>query len=156
MGINATLIGQMGTFFVFVFVMMKFIWPPIMKALEERQKKIADGLAAADRSQSALEEAQIQANDVLREARGKATEIIDAANQRRNQVVEEAKVEASAERARQLTAAQAEIANESHRAREALRNQVATLAVAGAERLLSREVDAQTHKALLDELIAEI
>lgn len=156
MNIGLTLVTQAIAFAVFVWIIARFIWPPLLDAIEERQKKIAEGLAAADRSQVALEQAQAQANELIREARGKASEIIEAANQRRAQVVEEAKLEASNERARQVAAAKAEIERESVQAREALRAQVAALAVIGAERLLGREIDASAHKALLDELIAEI
>lgn len=156
MGINATLIGQMGTFLVFVWFCMKFVWPPLTKAMEERRAKIADGLAASDRAEKDLELAQQKAAEIIKEARGKASEIIEQANQRGNQIVDQAKEEAVAERERQLASAKAEIDMESNRARETLRGEVATLAVSGAEKLLAKEIDAKSHKDLLDKLVAEL
>lgn len=156
MNINATLIAQMITFGILIWVTMKFIWPPLMAAIEDRQKKIAEGLAAAERSQRDLAQAQDQVNDVVREARVKATEIIDQAHVRASQMIETAKSEAIAEGSRQKTLAEAEIAAAANRAREELRKQVSSLAVAGASRLIKREIDPSAHQALLDELAAEI
>jgi F-type H+-transporting ATPase subunit b len=135
---------------------MKFGWPHIIAAIEERQQKIAEGLAAADRSQKDLAQAQEKVNEALKEARTKANEIIDQAHQRANQIVEAAKNDAIAEANRQKALGLAEIDAASTRAKEDLRKQVSVLAVSGAEKLLRREIDANAHKALLDELAAEI
>jgi F-type H+-transporting ATPase subunit b len=154
--INATLIAQMIVFGILIWVTMKFIWPPLMAAIEERQQKIAEGLAAADRSKKDLAQAEEKVNEVLREARGKASEIIAQAEARRTQIIDLAKEEAIEEGNRQKAAAQAEIASAASRAREDLRKQVSALAVAGASKLILREIDGNAHKALLDELAAEI
>jgi F-type H+-transporting ATPase subunit b len=135
---------------------MKFGWPHIMAAIEERQQKIAEGLAAADRSQKDLAQAQDRANEALKEARAKANEIIEQAHQRANQMIDQAKNDAIAEANRQKSLALAEIEASANRAKEDLRKQVSLLAVSGAEKLLRREIDANAHKALLDELAAEI
>ena len=135
---------------------MKFGWPHIIAAIEERQQKIAEGLAAADRSQKDLAQAQEKVNEALKEARTKANEIIDQAHHRANQIVEAAKNDAIAEANRQKALGLAEIDAASTRAKEDLRKQVSVLAVSGAEKLLKREIDANAHKALLDELAAEI
>ena len=153
---NLTLVIQGLAFFAVAWLVMKFGWPHIIGAIEERQQKIAEGLAAADRSQKDLAQAQDKANEALKEARAKANEIIEQAHQRANQIVDQAKNDAVAEANRQKAAAEAEIAAASNRAREDLRKQVSTLAVTGAEKLLRREIDANAHKALLDELAAEI
>jgi F-type H+-transporting ATPase subunit b len=153
---NITLLGQMLSFAILIWFTVKFIWPPLTKAIEERQQKIAEGLAAADRSQKDLAQAQDKVNDALREARGKANEIIEQAHQRANSIIDAAKNDAIAEANRQKALADAEIAAAANRAKEELRRQVSTLAVAGAEKLLRREIDANAHKALLDELAAEI
>jgi F-type H+-transporting ATPase subunit b len=154
--INATLFAQMIVFAILIWVTMKWIWPPLMAAIEERQHKIAEGLAAADRSKRDLAQAEEKVNDVLREARAKASEIINQAEVRRAQIIDLAKEEAIEEGNRQKAAAQAEIVSATTRAREDLRKQVSTLAVAGAEKLIRREIDASAHRALLDELAAEI
>jgi F-type H+-transporting ATPase subunit b len=156
MNIGLTLIAQALAFAGLIWIIATKIWPPLLNAIEERQKKIAEGLAAADNSQKALAEAQQSADAAMREARGKANEIIDQAHQRANQIIEQARNEALTEAARAKEMAEAEIAAAATRVREDLRRQVAVLAVAGAERLLRREVDASAHKALLDELAAEI
>ena len=135
---------------------MKFGWPHIMAAIEERQAKIADGLAAADRSKSELAQAEERVNEQLRDARGKAAEIIAQAEARRNQIIDDAKQEAIVEGNRQKAAAQADIVAATTKAKEDLRKQVAALAVKGAEKLIKREIDSNAHKALLDELAAEI
>lgn len=153
---NLTLVIQGIAFFAVAWLVMKFGWPHIIAAIEERQHKIAEGLAAADNSQKALAQAQDRINDELKAARAKANEIIDQAHQRANQIVEAAKVEAIEEGARQKALAESEIAASTNRAREDLRKQVSALAVTGAEKLLRREIDAAAHKALLDELAAEI
>ena len=153
---NLTLVIQGLAFFAVAWLVMKFGWPPIMAAIEERQQKIAEGLAAADRSQKDLALAQDKANEALKDARVKANEIIDQAHQRANQIVEAAKNEAIAEANRQKALAEAEIAAAANRAREDLRRQVSTLAVSGAEKLLRREIDPAAHKALLDDLAAQL
>ena len=156
MNFNATLIGQSITFIVFVWFCMKFVWPPIMNALEARKKQIADGLAAADRGKHELELAAKKAGDNMRDAKAQAAEVLAQAEKRAAQMVEEAKTAAKEEGERQLAAAQANIAQETNRARETLREQVAALAVAGAEKILRREVNAQTHADLLGQLKAEL
>jgi F-type H+-transporting ATPase subunit b len=156
MDINLTFIVQGFAFFAVAWLVMKFGWPHIIAAIEERQQKIAEGLAAADRSQKDLAQAQEKVNDALKEARTKANEIIDQAHQRANQIVEAAKNDAIAEANRQKALGLAEIDAASTRAKEDLRRQVSALAVTGAEKLLKREIDANAHKALLDELAAEI
>jgi F-type H+-transporting ATPase subunit b len=156
MDINLTFIVQGFAFFAVAWLVMKFGWPHIIAAIEERQQKIAEGLAAADRSQKDLAQAQEKVNEALKEARVKANEIIDQAHQRANQIVEAAKNDAIAEANRQKALGLAEIDAASTRAKEDLRKQVSVLAVSGAEKLLKREIDANAHKALLDELAAEI
>jgi F-type H+-transporting ATPase subunit b len=153
---NLTLVIQGLAFFAVAWLVMKFGWPHIIGAIEERQQKIAEGLAAADRSQKDLAQAQDKANEALKEARAKANEIIEQAHQRASQIVDAAKNDAVAEAGRQKALADAEIAAAANRAREDLRKQVSALAVSGAEKLLRREIDASAHKALLDELAAEI
>jgi F-type H+-transporting ATPase subunit b len=156
MDINLTFIVQGIAFFAVAWMVMKFGWPHIIAAIEERQQKIAEGLAAADRSQKDLAQAQEKVNEALKEARTKANEIIDQAHQRANQIVEAAKNDAIAEANRQKALGLAEIDAASTRAKEDLRKQVSVLAVSGAEKLLKREIDANAHKTLLDELAAEI
>ena len=156
MDIGMTLLGQALSFAILIWVTTKFIWPPLVAAIEERQQKIAEGLAAADRSKKDLAQAGDKVNDVLREARTKASEIITQAEARRAQIIDQAKVEAIEEGNRQKTAALAEIDASASRAREDLRKQVSALAVAGAEKLIRREIDSNAHRALLDELAAEI
>ena len=156
MNFNATLIGQSITFIFFVWFCMKMIWPPIMNALESRKKLIADGLAAADRGKHSLELAAKQAADNMRDAKTQATEVLAQAEKRAAQMVDEAKTAAKGEGERQLAAAQANIAQETNRARESLREQVAALAVSGAEKILRREINAQTHADLLGQLKAEL
>lgn len=153
---NLTLVIQGLAFFAVAWLVMKFGWPPIIAAIEERQQKIAEGLAAADNAQKSLAQSQDKANEALREARAKANEIIEQAHQRANQIIDAAKNDAIAEANRQKALADAEIAAAANRAREDLRRQVSTLAVAGAEKLLRREIDPNAHKALLDELAAEL
>jgi F-type H+-transporting ATPase subunit b len=156
MDINLTLIIQGLAFFAVAWVVMKFGWPGIMAAIEERQAKIADGLAAADRSKKDLAQAEEKVNEVLREARVKANEIIAQAEARRLQIIDAAKDEAVAEAQRVKDSADAEIEQSANKAREELRKQVSTLALAGAEKLIRREIDGNAHKALLDELASEI
>ena len=156
MNINATLIGQSITFFVFVWFCMKFVWPPIMNALAERRKQIADGLAAGERGKHELELASKRAAENLHEAKQKAAEIIAQADKRAAQLVEEAKGVAKLEADRMIAGAQASIAQETVRAKEALRGHVAGLAVAGAEKILRREIDAKAHADLLDAIKNEL
>jgi F-type H+-transporting ATPase subunit b len=156
MNIGMTLLGQMISFAILIWFTARFIWPPLMAAIEERQNRIAEGLAAADRSKKDLAQAEERVNEQLREARTKAAEIIAQAEMRANQIIDAAKEEAIVEGNRQKAAAQAEIAAAAGKAREDLRKQVSLLAVAGAEKLIRREIDSRAHKALLDELAAEI
>ena len=156
MDLNATIIGQSIAMIVFVWFCMKFVWPLILEVIEERQTVIANGLAAADKGSRALEEAETEKKTLLEEARGQAREIIDQANSRGNSIVEEARDEAGAEKERILNAAQAEAEQEENRAREELRGQVGALAIAGAEKILQREIDDSSHKDLLDKLAKEI
>lgn len=153
---NLTLVIQGLAFFAVAWMVMKFGWPPIMAAIEERQQKIAEGLAAADNAQKNLAQAQDQANEALKEARVKANEIIELAHQRATQLIDAAKNDAIAEGNRQKALAQSEIDASSNRAKEELRKQVSVLAVSGAEKLLRREIDATTHAALLEELAAQL
>ena len=153
---NLTLVIQGIAFFAVAWLVMKFGWPHIIGAIEERQQKIAEGLAAADRSQKDLAQAQDKVNEALKDARVKANEIIDQAHQRANQIIDTAKNDAIAEANRQKALAQSEIDAAANRAREELRKQVSALAVTGAEKLLRREIDASAHKVLLDELAAQL
>jgi len=154
--INLTLIGQMIAFVCFVMFCMKYVWPPILAAMAEREKTIADGLAAADRASHDLELAQEKAVERLKEAKLEAAGIIDAANKRSAQLVEEAKQAALLEAERVKAAAHAEIEQESNRAKEQLRGQVAALALAGAEKVLGSAIDQQAHADLVDKLAAEL
>jgi len=154
--INYTLIGQMIFFAAFVLFCMKYVWPPIMAAMTEREKKISDGLAAADRASKDLELAQKKAVQELKEAKAQAAELIEQANRRSNQIVEEAKETARHEGERLITAAKAEIEQEKNRVKEELRSEVAAIAVAGAEKILGSSIDASKHGELLDKLASEI
>lgn len=156
MQFNATFLGQGLAFAILIWFTWKFVWPPLMNAIEERQKKIAEGLAAADNAQKNLAQAEEKVADELKAARVKANEIIAQANQRAIQIVEAANAEAALASDRHKAMADAEILAASNRAREDLRKQVSVLAVAGAEKLLKREIDANAHKALLDELAAQL
>ncbi|MCE0559344.1 MULTISPECIES: F0F1 ATP synthase subunit B [unclassified Motilimonas] len=156
MSINATLLGQAISFALFVWFCMKFVWPPLMNAIEERQKKIADGLADASRAEKDLVLAQAKAGEQLKEAKAQAADIIDAASKRRNQIIDEAKNEAEAERAKIIAQGQAEIEAERHRVKEELRKQLAVLAIAGAEKIIERSVDAKASADIIDKLVAEL
>ena len=156
MNINLTLIGQMVAFICFVVFCMKFVWPPIMAAMQERAEKIADGLAAADRASHDLELAQEKAVERLKQAKEEAAGIVDAANKRGNQLVEEAKQAAVVEAQRVKVSAQAEIEQEANRAREQLRSQVAVLSLAGAEKILGATIDAEAHADMVEKLAAEL
>ena len=156
MDINMTLIGQSIAMLVFVWFCMKFIWPPILEALEERQKQIEEGLAAADKSQEALEAAEAKAQEIISEARQQATGILDQAHSRANEIIAEGKDAGVKERERQLAAAKAEIEQETNKAREELRGQVSAIAVASAEKILKREIDSKAHEDILGKLAQEI
>lgn len=156
MDINATIIGQTIAMIFFVWFCMKYIWPHIMDAIEARQQEIADGLTAAEKGKSDLAEAESKAQSIISEARNQAKEIVDQANARASDIVDEARVDGETEKRRQLESTHAEIEVEINRARDELRGQVAAIAVAGAEKVLSREIDAKTHKDLLDSLAAEL
>ena len=156
MNINATLILQSIAMMIFVWFCMKFIWPPLLKAMDERRERIAEGLAASDKAEKELEAAKVTVEQQIREARDKAGSIVDQANQRHSQIVDQAKEDAVAERKRQVAAAEADIVQSANQAREELRATVASLAVLGASQILEKEVDANTHRELLDKLIAEI
>lgn len=156
MNLNATLIVQTLVFLILGWVTMKFIWPPLIAAINERQKKIADGLAAAEKGEKSLVEAQASGAEIVKDARVQATKIVDQASRRANEVIDEAKHAAVTEGQRLITAARSEVHLEQSRAREELRREVAALAVAGASKLLGREIDARTHADLLEKLAVEI
>jgi len=156
MDINITLFGQTIAFIVFVWFCMKYVWPPLIGAIEERQAKIAQGLEASERGAKDLELAQEKATDYLSEAKAQAAEIVEQANKRHAQIVDGAKDDARAEADKIKAGANAEIEQEINRAREVLRAQVATLAVQGAEKILERSIDAGQHQDILDKLAKEI
>jgi F-type H+-transporting ATPase subunit b len=156
MNINFTLIAQAIAFAVLIWFTVKFVWPPLLKAIEARQKEIADGLAAAQEGRSALEVAAKKSEVTLTEAKQKASEIIAQAEKRGTQIIEEAKGNAKVEGDRIIAGAKAEIDQEVNRAKEGLRAQVATLAIAGAEKILRKEIDAKAHSELLSKLAAEL
>ena len=156
MNINATLFGQAIWFAVFIWITMKFVWPPLQKAMLERQKQIADGLAAAERGKHEQELAAKRSAEVIREAKEKASEIVLQAEKRAQQIVEEGKVQAKDEQSKIIAGAKAEIDQEVMRAKEQLRGRVAELAVAGAGKILRREVDAKAHADLLKQLEQEL
>ena len=156
MDINLTLIGQTIAMVVFVWFCMKFIWPPIMSAIEARQKQIEEGLAAADQGQDKLHRAQAEADDIVSDARKQATSILDQAHARANEIVAEGKTDGVKERERQLAAAKAEIEQETNKAREELRGQVSAIAIASAEKILNREIDSKAHEDILGKLAQEL
>ena len=156
MNFNYTLIGQSITFFVFVWFCMKFVWPPIMNALHERKAKIADGLAAAEKGQHEEELAKNRAVEILKEAKDQAGEVIRQAEKRASEIVDAASQDAKAEGSRLVHAAQAEIEQNITRAREELRGQVVTLAVAGASKVLKKEIDETANEDLLKDLAAQL
>lgn len=156
MNINITLFIQGLAFFAVAWLVMKFGWPQIIAAIEDRQKKIAEGLAAADRAKIQLAAADDKAAEEVKAARVKAGEILEKAHQQANQAIEKAKADAMIEGNRQLAAARAEIESLSFRAKEELRKQVAVLAIAGAEKILRREIDTKAHRDLLEQLASEI
>lgn len=158
MNLNATILGQAIAFILFVWFCMKYVWPPLMAAIEKRQKEIADGLASAERAHKDLDLAKASATDQLKKAKAKAEAqvIIEQANKRRAQILDEAKTEAEQERTKIVAQAQAEIEAERKRAREELRKQVAILAVAGAEKIIERSVDEAANSDIVDKLVAEL
>ncbi|MEE9423132.1 MAG: F0F1 ATP synthase subunit B [Gammaproteobacteria bacterium] len=156
MNINLTLIGQTITFFFFVWFCMKYVWPPLIKALQERKETIAEGLAAADRGKHEQELAQQKAVEKLKEAKQQANEIISRADKRAAEIVDEAKSDAVEEGNRLKTAAQAEIDQEVNRAKEVLRGKVVEIATAGAGRILKREMDASANDDLIKDLVSQI
>lgn len=156
MNINFTLVAQAIAFAVLIWFTVKFVWPPLLKAIETRQKEIADGLAAAQEGKSALEVAAKKSEAALTEAKQKASEIIGQAEKRASQIIEEAKNNAKVEGERIIAGAKAEIDQEVNRAKEGLRAQVSSLAVAGAEKILRKEIDAKAHSDMLSKLAAEL
>jgi F-type H+-transporting ATPase subunit b len=154
--INATIIGQMLAFAVFVFLTYRFVWPPIIAALEERTKKIADGLQSAEKAEKDLELAKQKAAQQIKEAKEQASVLIEQANKRAAQIVEEAKQQALLESERIKISAKTELESEVTHAREQLRKQVATLALVGAEKILAQSIDASAHSAMLEKLTAEL
>lgn len=156
MNINYTIIGQSLTFLLFVFFCMKYVWPALIGVMKEREDRIAEGLEAADRADKDLELAQKKATEQMREAKEQAANIVDQANKRASQIVDEAKEQAKVEGERIKSAANAEVEREISQAREELRGQVASLALAGAEKVLGASVDAKAHAEMLDKLAAEL
>lgn len=156
MNINLTLIAQAVSFAVFIWFTVKFVWPPLLKAIETRQKQIADGLAEAERGKSALVDASKKSDIIIKEARDRSQEILAQSEKRASQMVEEAKANAKAEGDRMIAAAHAQIQQEVQSAKTQLREQVASLAVAGAEKILRKEVNAQVHADLLNQLKQEL
>jgi len=156
MNFNATLIGQSITFLVFVWFCMKYIWPPLMAVLEERNARISEGLAAAEQGQKDLEDAQSKVSESLNDAKQQVQEIINQAQKRANEIVDESKDIAREEAEKIKIAASSDIDQQINSAREQLRKEVSGIALAGAERILKREIDAKTHAAVLDDLVAQI
>ena len=156
MSINATLLAQMIVFAVFVWFTMKFVWPPIMQAMRDRQKRISEGLAAAERGVRELNEATAKAEDMVAKARTQAQEILTNAQRQADDTLERAREDARAEGERIVTAAREEVDQAVASAKEDLRREVGSLAVVGAERILKREIDAKAHNDIIDDLVAEI
>lgn len=156
MDINLTLIVQMAVFAAFVLFTMRFVWPPLSKAMEERQNKIADGLSSAERARKELELAQHRAKEEIRHAKAQSSEIIEKAMKQASSIIEEAKLDAKLEAQRQFKLGEEQLQQEVNRAKDALRKQIAALAVSGAERILKKEISQEANAALLDDLIEEI
>ena len=156
MDFNLTLIGQTIAMIVFVWFCMKYVWPPLLEMIETRQKEIADGLAAAEKGRNSLDEAKTEVEKLVGEARDQARSIVDQANSRATAIVEEARSEGVAARQREVEAGLAQIELDKSRARDELRAQVAAIAVAGAEKVLGREIDASAHRDLLDKLANDL
>ncbi|MEM1243527.1 MAG: F0F1 ATP synthase subunit B [Pseudomonadota bacterium] len=155
MELNATLFGQMITFALFIWFTMRFVWPPLVKAMETRKNKIADGLAAAERGKRELELAQHKAADMMRDAKIQAADIVEQANQRANRIVEDAKAQARVEGEKLIKLSKDEIAQERLKAKQELKNQVAIIAIAGAEKILGQQVDKTSNKALVEKMIED-
>jgi len=156
MNLNFTLVAQAVAFALLIWFTMKFVWPPLLRAIETRQKHIADGLAEAERGRSSLADAQKQTDSILKDARARAQEIVAAAEKAANQRVEESKLQAKTEGERIVAAAHAQVQQEVQSAKQQLREQVAQLAIDGAEKILRREVDAKAHAGMLDQLKAQL
>ncbi|MFQ3175180.1 MAG: F-type H+-transporting ATPase subunit b [Psychromonas sp.] len=156
MNINATLLGQAIAFAVFVWFCMKYVWPPLLSAIEDRQKKISDGLTQAERAGKDLELAQAKASEKLKEAKVQAAEIIEQANKRRTQIVEAAKTEAEVERQKIIAQGEAEVEVDRNRVREELRLKISALAIAGAEKIIKRSMDKEANSDIIDKLVAEL
>jgi len=156
MNLTFTMVAQAATFILFIWFTVKFVWPPLLRAIEARQKTIADGLAEAERGRSSLADAQKQTDAILRDARARAQEIVVAAEKSASQRIEESKSQAKAEGERLLNAAKAQVEQEVQSAKQVLREQVAALAVSGAEKILRREVDAKAHADMLNQLKAQL
>jgi len=154
--INATLLAEIIVFAIFVWFTMKYVWPPISQAMEERQKQIADGLASAERGEHELELAQQRASEVLKEAREQAATVIDQANKRGTEIVEEARTNAKQEAERIAASREAQLEQGFQQAREELRGRVTDLAITAASRILEREVDAKAHQGLIDDLAKQL
>ena len=156
MNFNFTLVGQLLAFILFVWFCMRYIWPPMLRILEEREKEIADGLNAASEGKRELEEANVKKKEILKDAKEEAAELINRAGQRASQLVEDAKTSAQEEAERVKVSAQNDLEQSAKRAREELRSEVATLAVAGAEKILNSEIDEKKNSELIDELTKEL
>ena len=156
MNLNFTLVAQAVAFALLIWFTMKFVWPPLLRAIETRQKQIADGLAEAERRRSSLADAQKQTDSILKEARARAQEIVAAAEKAASQRVEDSKLQAKTEGERIVAAAHAQVQQEVQSAKQQLREQVAQLAINGAEKILRREVDAKAHAGMLDQLKAQL
>lgn len=156
MNINATLLGQTITFFLFIWFCKKFVWPPMVNAMQERQNKIADGLAAAEKGQEAEEVAKKEAAQLISNAKTQASEIIASAEKRGNAVVDEAKTTASSEKERIINAAKSEVEQEVHTAREELRTHVSSIAVAAASKIADKEIDEAAHAGLIEDLVQQM
>lgn len=156
MSINATLIGQMITFALLVWFTMKYIWPPLFNSLEERKKKISEGLAAADKSQEDLKLAEKKAKSIIKEAKDHSSEIVTLAQKRANEIVEESKDNASKEADRRIQAAKAQIEQEIEQTKEALRKEVASLAVSAAQQILGAEIDQNKHQDIISKVSSKL
>lgn len=156
MDINFTLIAQAAVFFIFIMFTKKFVWPPLMRAVDERQRTIADGLAAAERGARSLQDASAKSDEALKQARAQAQDILAAANKQASQMVEQAKSQAKTEGERIVAAAREEVEREKSRAREELRRTVGELAVAGASKILKREIDAKAHADVIKDLASRV
>lgn len=156
MNINLTLLGQTASFVLFVLFCAKYVWPPMVKAMQERQAQIADGLAAAEKGQQAQEIAEKEAAKLVGDAKSQAAEIIANAEKRGNAVVDEAKATATTEKERIIASAQAEVEQDVHSAREALRGQVSSISVAAASKIVGKEIDEKTHASLLEDLVTQL